>query len=114
MKKLLFPFALFAAISFTACDKETLEEECNIVEQSDLPEDTESCKISEHVNDIGYCSDEESEDVHFTYKGEGNYDENTLISVVCPDAVAIDKKNMATQLSAKSKSLLIRLRARAL
>lgn len=112
MKKLLFPLALFSMFFITSCGDDTLETECNQVSKDDLPDDTPTCKLSENISDIGYCTDEASEDVHFTYKGSGSYDDKELVKVVCPMATNADRDNIVEGLSETSRKIIARVRVK--
>ena len=114
MKKILLPIALFAAFGLAACGDDILDSECNSVSKSDLPDDTQSCKISEKVSDIGFCEDEATEKSYFTYKGSGEYDEAGLIKAACAAVTPQDKEIMVAQFSERAKHLISRIRRRVL
>lgn len=107
--------ALFAVFGLVACGDEELSAECNTVPKSYLPDDQPTCKISDYKEDIGYCTDEDAEDVYFTYKGSGHYEtDEALVKVVCPNATINDKNIMINQMTREGKSLIERIRMRAI
>lgn len=111
MKKFLLPIAVLATFSLVSCGDEALTSECNNVKTSDLPEDKESCKISDYKADIGYCTDEDTEDVYFTYKGSGHYEsDDDLILAVCPKATKQDRNLMVSEMTREGRSLIQRIR----
>lgn len=102
MKRLLLPVALFVAFGLTSCDEDLLGGDC---EKAD--EVVDSCDLSK----AQVCSDEESEDVYYSYLGKRYDDPNDLIDVLCPNASANDKMKIRQQLSAQGKRLMGRIRA---
>lgn len=115
IQKFLLPIAIFSAFSFAtiaivSCDEEKTESGC---EATDADED-DACDIS----DVVYCYDEDDPDGgYFTYKGKKYTDLDALTADVCDgDATAttIDKSKIRSKLSAQAKSLMIRIRTRAL
>lgn len=104
MKKFLLPVALFAAFTFASCDDDTLDSECEKADEVD------SCDLSK----AQICSDEDSEDVYYSYNGKRYDDPNDLIDELCPNASNMDKFKIRTQLSAQGKNLIARIRAKAL
>jgi|GEM_PF-5592452 len=113
IQKFLLPIALFSAFSFAtiaivSCDEEKTESGC---EATDADED-DACDIS----DVVYCYDEDDPDGgYFTYKGKKYTDLDALTADVCgATATTIDKSKIRSKLSAQAKSLMIRIRTRAL
>ena len=104
MKKILLPIALFAVLGLTACGDEELESAC---EQADK---TESCDITK----AEICSDEETEQVYYTYNGKKYTDVDELISAMCPNSTVKDKLEISRQLNAQSKRLIDRIRVNAM
>ncbi|MBP5666571.1 MAG: hypothetical protein J6X32_00300 [Salinivirgaceae bacterium] len=104
MKKFLLPVALFAAFALTACGDEPLDSAC---EQADK---TKSCDITK----AEICSDEETEEVYYTYNGKKYTDVDELISVLCPNATEMDRYEIRKSLSAQGKRLLDRIRVNAI
>ena len=104
MKKILLPIALFAVLGLTACGDEELESSC---ERADK---TESCDITK----AEICSDEETEEVYYTYNSKKYTDVNELITAMCPDLAVADKYEIRKQLTAQSKRLIDRIRVNAI
>ena len=104
MKKFLLPIALFAVLGLAACGDEGLESACEQADNSD------SCDISK----AEICSDEETEEVYYTYNGKKYTDVNALIDAMCPNASNMDKFEINKQLSAQSKRLIARIRVNAI
>lgn len=104
MKKLLLPIALFAVFGLAACGDETLDSAC---EQATK---TKSCDITK----AEICSDEETEEVYYTYNGKKYTDVDELIDVLCPNATIEDKLVIRKQLTAQGKRLLDRIRVNAI
>ena len=113
MKKILLPIALIAVFGLASCGDDILSSECNEVKSSDLPKDQPTCKISDYKSDIGYCTDEDTEDVYFTYKGGHYEDDDALVKAVCPSASIRDRQIMVAEMSKEGKSLIERIRMRA-
>lgn len=106
MKKILLPIALFAVLGLTACGDEELESAC---ERGDN-ETVEKCDISK----AEVCSDEETEEVYYTYNGKKYTDVNKLIDDLCPGVAVADKYEIRKQLTAQSKRLIDRIRVNAI
>ena len=104
MKKLLLPIALFAAFGLASCGDELLDSSC---EQADK---TKSCDITK----AEICSDEETEEVYYTYNGKKYTNVDDLIDVLCPNATIEDKLVIRKQLTAQGKRLLDRIRVNAI
>ena len=104
MKKFLLPIALFAVLGLTACGDEELESACEQADKND------SCDISK----AEICSDEETEEVYYTYNGKKYTDVNELISAMCPNASNMDRFEITKQLNAQSKRLIDRIRINAI
>lgn len=105
MKKILLPIALFAVLGLTACGDEELESAC---EQAD---ETETCDITK----AEICSDEETEQVYYTYNGKKYTDVDKLIDDLCgKQAVNVDRETIRRQLNAQSKRLIDRIRVNAI
>lgn len=104
MKKLLFPLALFVAFSFASCDEDVLGGDCEKADKA------ESCDLSK----AQICSDEENEDVYYSYNGKRYDNVNDLIDVLCPNASTNDKMKIRQQLSAQGQRLLARIRVNVL
>ena len=105
MKKFLLPIALFAAFGLAACGDDPLDSAC---EQADNK--VKSCDLSK----AEVCSDEETEEVYYTYNGKKYTDVNKLIDDLCPDAIIDDRVIIKKQLSAQGKRLLDRIRVNAI
>ena len=104
MKKILLPVALFAAFALSACGDEPLESACERADKA------ESCDITK----AEICSDEETEEVYYTYNGKKYTNVNDLIDVLCPDATDMQKTRIRKSLTAQSKRLLDRIRVNAI
>lgn len=105
MKKFLLPIALFAVLGLTACGDEKLESAC---EQAD---ETDSCDITK----AEICSDEETEQVYYTYNGKKYTDVDELITAMCgANASDMDRFEIKKQLNAQSKRLIDRIRVNAI
>lgn len=104
MKKLLLPVALFCAFSLVSCEEDLLGGDC---EKAD---EVESCDLSK----AQICSDDETEDVYYSYLGKRYDNVNDLIDKLCPNASNMDKLKIRAQLSAQGKNLIARIRANVL
>lgn len=101
MKRLLLPVALFVAFGLTSCDEDLLGGDC---EKAD---EVESCDLSK----AQVCSDEETEEVYYSYNGKRYDDVNDLIDKLCPNASTNDKMKIHQVLSAQGQRLMGRIRA---
>lgn len=104
MKRLLLPIALFAAFGLASCGDELLDSSC---EQADK---AKSCDLSK----AEVCSDEETEEVYYTYNGKKYTDVNKLIDDLCPGATIDERQILNKQLTAQGKRLLDRIRVNAI
>lgn len=104
MKKLLLPVALFAAFALTACGDDPLDSSCERADKA------ESCDLTK----AEICSDEETEEVYYTYNGKKYTDVNKLIDDLCPGATDMQKTKIRKSLTAQGKRLLDRIRVNAI
>lgn len=118
MKKFLFPLALFVAFSFASCDKDSSDSDEDEVKKEEKADDSllgdceradavESCDLS----NAQVCSDENTEEVYYSYNGKRYNDVNDLIDKLCPNASVMDKTTIHTQLSAQGRQLVARIRS---
>lgn len=101
MKKLLLPVALFCAFSLVSCEEDLLGGDCEKADEVD------SCDLSK----AQVCSDEETEEVYYSYNGKRYDDVNDLIDKLCPNASTNDKMKIHQVLSAQGQRLMGRIRA---
>ncbi len=106
LKKFILPLAMFAALTIAGCDDEKTESGCESTEDDTV----ESCDLS--VAEV--CSDEETEDVYYTYNGKRYDNENDLIDAICPSASSVARKQVRENLSIHAKSLMARIRMSAI
>lgn len=110
MKKLLTLLSIFAfgTMLLSCGDDPKLEAGCDSTEAEFV--DLETCDISAAT----VCSDENTEDVYYSYNDKKYYDVNELIGVLCPNATIRQQQIIKDRLTARGKALICRLRANAI
>lgn len=108
MKKLLTLLSIFAfgTMLLSCGDDPKLEAGCDSTEA----EIVETCDISAAT----VCSDENTEEVYYSYNDKKYYDVNELIGVLCPKVSIRQQQIIKDRLTARGKALICRLRANAI